>query len=148
MSSCWYSQLCFLFCIFWPLKPIVAPTAEVILLSQRVIDYCCVSHYQLFLTGFLLLPEPSSCVTGAINYTKEDTTIMSSLNQDDDHQSSDVWHRKIRDTVMILEEGNLTHPQCPLCDMLVLRKALNGMHRRTSQCKRGAEWKRRRLAAE
>ena len=36
------------------------------------------------------------------------------------------WHRHVRDTVLILEEGNLPHPRCPLCDMLVLWKALNG----------------------
>ena len=53
-------------------------------------DYCCVSHGQLFLPGFLLLIEPYYCVTGAINYNKEDLKIMSSLTQDDDHQRSDV----------------------------------------------------------
>ena len=30
------------------------------------------------------------------------------------------WHRHIRDTVVILEEGNLPHPLCLLCDMLVM----------------------------
>ena len=49
---------------------------------------------------------------------------------------------------MILEEGKLPHPRFPLCDMLVLWKALNGTHRRTSQCNWGAERKIRRLAAE
>ena len=34
------------------------------------------------------------------------------------------WHRHVRDTVEILEEGNLPHPQCPLYDMLVPWKAL------------------------
>ena len=58
------------------------------------------------------------------------------------------WHRHIRDTVVILEEGNIPHPWCPLCDMLVPCKALNGTHRRTENCTRGAERKRRRLAAE
>ena len=28
-------------------------------------------------------------------------------------------HRHVRDTVVILELGNLPHPQCPCCDMLV-----------------------------
>ena len=31
-----------------------------------------------------------------------------------------LWHRHIRDTVVILEEGNLPHPLCLLCDMLVM----------------------------
>ena len=30
-----------------------------------------------------------------------------------------LWHRHVRDTVVILEEGDLPHPRCPLCDMLV-----------------------------
>ena len=38
------------------------------------------------------------------------------------------WHRYARDTVVILEEGNLPHPRCPRCDMQVPRKALNGRH--------------------
>ena len=50
--------------------------------------------------------------------------------------------------MVILEEGNLPHPRCPLCDMLASWKALNGTHRSTAQCNRGAERKRRRLAAE
>ena len=35
-----------------------------------------------------------------------------------------------------------------LCDILVPQKALNGTHRRREQCTRGAERKRRILAAE
>ena len=30
-----------------------------------------------------------------------------------------LWHRNVRYTVVILEEGNLPHPPCPLCYMLV-----------------------------
>ena len=56
------------------------------------------------------------------------------------------WH--VRDTMAILEESNLPHPFFLLCDTLVLRKALNGTHRRTAQCTRGAERKRLRLVAE
>ena len=41
------------------------------------------------------------------------------------------WHRHVRDTVVILEEGNLSHPWLPLCDMLMPWKALNGTHRCT-----------------
>ena len=58
------------------------------------------------------------------------------------------WNWHVRDTVAILEEENLPHPWCPLCDMLLPLKALNGTHRHTSQCNRGAERKRRRLAVE
>ena len=58
------------------------------------------------------------------------------------------WHRHVRDIVVILEEGNPPHPQFILCDMLVLRKALNGTHRSMEQCTRGAERKRWRLAEE
>ena len=68
----------------------MVPTAEVGLLSQRGIYYCCVYHCELFLTGLLLLTEPYSCVPGAINCNKEDLKIMPSLTQDDYHQSSDV----------------------------------------------------------
>ena len=35
-----------------------------------------------------------------------------------------------------------------MCDILVMWKSLNGMHRSKVQCKRGAERKRQRLAAE
>ena len=31
-----------------------------------------------------------------------------------------LWHRHVQGTVVILEEGNLSHPWCPLCNMLVL----------------------------
>ena len=44
----------------------------------------------MFLPGFLLLTDPYSCVPGDINCNKEDMKTMSSLNQDDDNQSSDV----------------------------------------------------------
>ena len=54
----------------------VLPTAEVRLLSQQGMDYCCVYHGQLFLPGFILLTEYYYCVPGAINCTKEDLKIM------------------------------------------------------------------------
>ena len=44
------------------------------------------------------------------------------------------WYRHVRDTVVILEEGNLPHPQFPLCDMLVPWKDLHEMYRRTEKC--------------
>ena len=54
-------------------------------------------------------------------------------------------HRHVRDTVVILEEGNLPHPRCPLYNMLVPWSDLNRRHLATAQCARRAEWKRRRL---
>ena len=56
-------------------------------------------------------------------------------------------HRHVHDTVVILEEGNLPLPRCPRCDLQVSRKALNGRHLETNQCRTGAERKLRRLAA-
>ena len=58
------------------------------------------------------------------------------------------WHRHVKDTVVILEKGNLPDTCFPLCDMLVPLKSLNGMHRCTSQCNHGVERKRRGLAEE
>ena len=61
----------------------------------------------------------------------------------------ETWrsHRHVHDTVVILEEGNLPLPRCPRCDLQVYRKALNGRHLGTNQCRTGAERKIRRLAA-
>ena len=56
------------------------------------------------------------------------------------------WRRHVRDTVIILEEGNLPLPRCENCDMLVPWWALNGRHKDTAMCWSGAERKRRRLA--
>ena len=36
------------------------------------------------------------------------------------------WRRHMRDTIIILEEGNLPHPRCENCDMFVPWQALNG----------------------
>ena len=55
-------------------------------------------------------------------------------------------YQHVLDTVVILEEVNLPHPQCIRCDFLVPRRELNGRHVATYQCARRAEWKRRRLA--
>ena len=38
------------------------------------------------------------------------------------------WRRHVRDTIIILEEGNLPHPRCKNCNMFVLWKAYNGRH--------------------
>ena len=59
-----------------------------------------------------------------------------------------IWHWHVRDTVVILEECNLPHTRCNLCDMMVTRKGLNGMHRRMAHCTWGAERKRQQLLAE
>ena len=57
------------------------------------------------------------------------------------------WHRHIRENVAILEEGNLPHPRFPLCNMMVTWQSLNGSHKCTAQCKKGAQRKRQPLAA-
>ena len=56
------------------------------------------------------------------------------------------WRRHVRDTVIILEEGNLPHPWCENCGMLVPWRALNVRHKDTAMCRSGVERKRRRLA--
>ena len=55
-------------------------------------------------------------------------------------------HRHFLDIMVILEEGNLLHPRCPQCNMMVPWSTLNGRHPATAYCARGAEQKRRRLA--
>ena len=55
-------------------------------------------------------------------------------------------HRHVHDTVVIQEEGKIPLPRFPRCDLQVSRKALNGRHLETSQCRTGTERKRRRLA--
>ena len=90
VSSCWYAHGYFIFFFCLPLNNTVVPTSEVRLIYQRGMDYFCVYQGQLFLPGFLLLKEPSSRVLGDINRNKDDMTTMSSVTQDDYHQSSDV----------------------------------------------------------
>ena len=50
--------------------------------------------------------------------------------------------------MIILEEGNLPHPWCPPCDMLVPWKALNIRKLTILQCEKGGEGGRRRMVAE
>ena len=57
-------------------------------------------------------------------------------------------HRNVRDTVVILEEGNTPHPRSPRRNMLVPWSDLNRSHLDTAQCARGEERKIRRLAEE
>ena len=49
------------------------------------------------------------------------------------------WRSHERDTVIILEEGNLPHPRYENRDMLVPWRALNGRHKDTAMCKSGTE---------
>ena len=48
----------------------------------------------------------------------------------------------------ILEESNLPHPRCPLYNIMVPWRYLNGSLKHTTQCKKEAERKRWRLAEE
>ena len=54
-------------------------------------------------------------------------------------------HRHVLNILVILEEGNLSHPRCARCNILVPRRALNGRYLAMSQCARVVERKRRRL---
>ena len=55
------------------------------------------------------------------------------------------FHRHFCDTAILLEEGNLPHPQCPRFNILVPWQALNRRHLATAQCAKGEERKRQRL---
>ena len=57
-------------------------------------------------------------------------------------------HQHVRDTMVILEKGNLPHPRCPRYNMLVPWAALNGRHTTTVQCEKGVERKHRQLVVE
>ena len=59
-----------------------------------------------------------------------------------------LWNWHVQDTVVILEEGNLPHQQCPLCDILLPWRYLNGLYQRIWQCKKGPERGRQRLVSE
>ena len=61
---------------------------------------------------------------------------------------SHLLQRHVRDTMIILDEGNLTHPRFPRCHMLVPWKYLNRKHVTTAQCKNREERKRRPMAEE
>ena len=59
-----------------------------------------------------------------------------------------LLHQHVKDTVIMLEEGNPPHPRCPWCDMLVTWKALERRNVTTAQCAKGEKRKRRRLVEE
>ena len=45
----------------------------------------------------------------------------------------------VRDTMVVVEEGNPPHPHCLQCDMLVLWASLNGRNLNISQCAKGED---------
>ena len=55
-------------------------------------------------------------------------------------------HRHVLNTMVMLEEGNLSHQRCAKCDMKAPQRELNGHHPGTAQFAKGAEKKRRQLA--
>ena len=57
-------------------------------------------------------------------------------------------HHYVRDTVVILDEGNRPHPIFLSCDMLVPSAALNRRHPSTYLCTQGSERNRQRLMEE
>ena len=58
------------------------------------------------------------------------------------------YHQNVQNTVIILEEGNLPHPRCSRCNMLVPWRALNRRHLSTAQCAKGRDRKLRQMAEE
>ena len=59
-----------------------------------------------------------------------------------------LLQRHVRETAVILEEGNPPQPLSPRFDILVPWVASNSLHTTIAQCARGAKQKRRRLVAE
>ena len=57
-------------------------------------------------------------------------------------------HQHVRNTVIILKEGNLPHPWCPRRDMMVTWKDTNRRHVTTTQCDKGTEQKGWRFTEE
>ena len=51
------------------------------------------------------------------------------------------FHRHFQNTVIVLVEGNLSHPWCPQCKMMVPWRTLNWRHIATAQCAKGAKRK-------
>ena len=56
------------------------------------------------------------------------------------------WRRHVQDIIIILEEGNLSHPRCTNCDIFVPWRALNGRHKSKEMCRSRVDRKRRGLA--
>ena len=58
------------------------------------------------------------------------------------------FHRHVRDTVIILEEGKPPHPWCPCCYILVPWRALNVPHITTTQFAKGVEINQQHMVEE
>ena len=54
----------------------------------------------------------------------------------------------MQDTIVILDEGDVTYPRCPKCDMFVSQKALNNRHLLVAFCCRVEESNKCRMAEE
>ena len=59
-----------------------------------------------------------------------------------------LMHFHVQDTMIMVDNGNLLHPQCTHYAMLVPWVALSGRHPKTSQCANGEEQKRSSLEEE
>ena len=59
-----------------------------------------------------------------------------------------LFHWNVQDTVITLEEGNLSHPLLPQWNMLVTLQALNRRNLATNQYAKGEERKRRWMTEE
>ena len=57
-------------------------------------------------------------------------------------------YHPVRDTIVILEEGNHPHPRCPACDIFVLWVAVNRHHPSLDLCSQGSYSKRHFLEEE
>ena len=95
--------------------------------------------------GTAYIPDVLSDLQGSAELSRGG---VSGTSGDKDSNASILFHRHVRDTFIVLEEGNLSHLWCPCCNMLVPWCVLNGRHLSTAQCARGTERKRRRLEEE
>ena len=57
-------------------------------------------------------------------------------------------HCHVWDMLVILKEGNNSHPRCSYCDIILPWVALKPRHPEIDLCAQGAERKRRRMAEE
>ena len=90
---------------------------------------------QTYRMSFLTKEGPRSCPVEVCTVQAGTRTAM----------RMHFFNRHVQDIVIILEEGNLPHPRCPRCDMLVPWRVLNSRHHATAQCAKGAEQKMRRM---
>ena len=73
---------------------------------------------------------------------------MSGTSGDKDDKMGNFFHQHVRETVLILEEGNLSHQQFPSCNMLLPWRALSRRNLASDQCAKGEERNSRRLTEE